>query len=489
MTTPPPLLLWFRNDLRLGDNPAFSAAITAATEQRTSLIALYCHDDTSPGFRPLGSAVRWWLHQSLAALGAELAAYGIPLVLRQGAAASVIPSVIAETRARHLFWNRRYDAAEIAVDTALKADLTVQGVQVISSNAALLVEPWEVKTGQGKPFQVFSPFWKTARPLAVSRAPLPQPPVQRLPDPPALTSDALAAWGFLPTRPDWSGGLRETWTPGSAGAQARLSQFLATALKPYADRRDRPDLPATSGLSPHLRFGEIGPRQIWAATDLACQGQLTERGPESFTRELGWREFSYHLLYHQPQIATRPIRTQFDAFPWQADETVLRAWQKGLTGYPIVDAGMRQLWHTGWMHNRVRMLVGSLLVKHLLQPWQAGEEWFWDTLVDADPASNPASWQWVAGCGADAAPYFRIFNPVTQGEKFDPEGDYVRRWVPELARMPAAFIHKPWDAPTLVLREAGILLGQTYPKPCIGLSEGRDRALAAFHALSPSETD
>lgn len=487
MTTPPPLLLWLRNDLRLGDNPAFTAALAAAEAQRTSLIAFYCHDETSSGIRPLGGAVRWWLHQSLTALTAELATYNIPLALRRGAAGEQVSALIAETGARQLFWNRRYGAAEIAVDTALKADLTAQGVQVASSNAALLVEPWEVKTGQGKPFQVFTPFWKAARPLAASRPPLPLPPVHRLPDPPTLSSEALDTWGFLPSRPDWAGGLRETWTPGAAGAQARLTEFLETSLTAYADTRDRPDRPATSGLSPFLRFGEISPRQIWAAADLACQGQLTERGPECFTRELGWREFSYHLLYHQPQIAIRPIRPQFESFPWQPDADLLRAWQMGLTGYPIVDAGMRQLWQTGWMHNRVRMLVGSLLVKHLLQPWQAGEAWFWDTLVDADPASNPASWQWVAGCGADAAPYFRIFNPVLQGEKFDPDGAYVRRWVPELARLPAAVIHKPWEAPSAVLHAAGVRLDQTYPRPIVGLSEGRDRALAAFRALPSTE--
>lgn len=488
MMPPPPVLLWFRDDLRLGDNPAFAAALATAVTQRSSVIGFYCLDDISPDFRPLGGAARWWLHHSLTALAADLTAYNIPLRLRRGAAAVEVPALVRETGARQIFWNRRYAPAAIAVDTALKTALTADGITVASSNAALLVEPWEVTTGQGRPFQVFSPFWKAARPLAAARPPQPQPLPVQLPDPPPGTSEALADWSLRPTRPDWAGGLRAHWTPGAAGAAVRLQAFIDAALSTYADQRDRPDRPATSALSPHLRFGEISPRQIWAATDLACQGRLTDRGPESFTRELGWREFSYHLLYHQPDLARRPIRPQFAAFPWQPDDQLTRAWQRGQTGYPIVDAGMRQLWHTGWMHNRVRMLVGSLLVKHLLQPWQQGEAWFWDTLVDADPASNPASWQWVAGCGADAAPYFRIFNPVLQGEKFDPDGDYVRRWVPELARLPARLIHKPWEAPALVLREAGVVLGRSYPNPCVGLAEGRDRALAAFHALPTPET-
>ncbi|MFY8107220.1 MAG: cryptochrome/photolyase family protein [Elstera sp.] len=484
MTAPPPLLVWFRQDLRIGDNPALTAALTRAKADGHPVIAVYCLDETMHSSRALGGASRWWLHHSLSRLAEALATYAIPLILRKGAAEALLPALIAETGARHLYWNRQYESAAIARDTALKTALTAQGVSVESSNGLLLVEPWEVKTGQGKPFQVFTAFWRAARPLAASRPPLAAPEPIRLPTPPAIMSEALESWDLLPTAPDWAGGLRDTWTPGSAGAFARLEGFLASRLAAYADARDRPDMSGTSALSPHLRFGEISPRQIWAALDHACHGQMGETGPETFARELGWREFSYHLLFQNPEMACKPLRSQYENFPWQPDAAALSAWQRGLTGYPIIDAGMRQLWHTGWMHNRVRMLVGSFLVKHLLQPWQAGEEWFWDTLVDADPASNPASWQWVAGCGADAAPYFRIFNPVLQGEKFDPDGAYVRRWVPELVHLPTAFIHKPWDAPPLVLRSAGLSLGQTYPRPIIDLSYGRDRALAALKSLS-----
>ncbi len=489
MTSPPPLLVWFRQDLRIGDNPAIASALAQARAGGHPVIGFYCLDETNADSRALGGANRWWLHHSLARLRDALAAYNIPLILRRGRADAQVSTLITETGARHLFWNRQYEAAAIARDTALKAALTAQGVSVESSNALLLVEPWEVKTGQGGPFQVFTPFWRAARPLAAARPPLPVPAPGRLPDPPVLASDPLESWDLLPTAPDWAGGMRDQWTPGAAGALARLDDFLAARLTAYADTRDRPDVSGTSALSPHLRFGEISPRQIWAALDQACAGDLAARGPENFSRELGWREFSYHLLFHQPQISHRPLRSQFENFPWQPDAEALRAWQRGQTGYPIIDAGMRQLWHTGWMHNRVRMLVGSFLVKHLLQPWQAGEEWFWDTLVDADPASNPASWQWVAGCGADAAPYFRIFNPVLQGEKFDPDGDYVRRWVPELRELPSAFIHKPREAPLLVLRAAGVSLGQTYPRPLIELSFGRDRALDALKSLSSPQAE
>jgi deoxyribodipyrimidine photo-lyase len=489
VTPPPPLLVWFRQDLRIGDNPAVSAALDRARADGHPVVGFYCLDETNQSSRAFGGASRWWLHQSLTRLTDALAAYNIPLILRQGSAEVLIPELVRETGARHLYWNRQYEAPAIARDTALKTALTAEGVTVESRNGLLLVEPWEVKTGQGTPFQVFSAFWRAARPIAAVQAPLPVPPPLRLLAPPPLATDTLDSWGLLPTAPDWAGGLRDHWTPGPAGAFDRLDRFLQNALAAYADARDRPDVNGTSALSPHLRFGEISPRQIWAALDQACAGDMGARGPESFSRELGWREFSYHLLFHQPQIASKPLRSQFEAFPWQPDAIALRAWQRGQTGYPIIDAGMRQLWHTGWMHNRVRMLVGSFLVKHLLQPWQAGEEWFWDTLVDADPASNPASWQWVAGCGADAAPYFRIFNPLLQGEKFDPDGTYVRRWVPELALLPDAFIHKPWEAPALVLRAAGIRLGETYPAPLVDLSYGRDRALAALKSLTPPQAE
>jgi deoxyribodipyrimidine photo-lyase len=309
----------------------------------------------------------------------------------------------------------------------------------------------------------------------------------RLRGAPAIASDRLEDFGLEPTAPDWAGGFRETWTPGEAGAASRVADFLDHGLAGYATLRDRPDLDHVSRLSPHLRFGEITPAQIWhAAHTAAASGRATSLDVEKFLTEVGWREFAYNLLHHRPDLATANIQSRFDAFPWQRDDALLKAWQRGRTGYPIVDAGMRQLWHTGWMHNRVRMITASFLVKHLLQDWRAGETWFWDTLVDADPASNPASWQWVAGCGADAAPYFRIFNPVLQGEKFDPNGDYVRHWVPELAKLPNDVLHKPWTAPKGVLAMAGVTLGDSYPAPLVDHAKARARALAAFQSIKTS---
>jgi deoxyribodipyrimidine photo-lyase len=343
-----------------------------------------------------------------------------------------------------------------------------------------LFEPWTVSTQGGQPFKVYTPFAKACR--AAPEPPLPLPAPARLPAvaavPPGLALDDLA---LLPRKPDWAGGLRAAWRPGEAGAQQRLERFLASAIEGYKEDRNRPDLESTSRLSPHLRFGEISPRQLWHA----ARGR-EGRGADHFVSELLWREFSYHLLFHFPELPDRNWRASFDAFPWADDPAALEAWRRGRTGFPIVDAGMRELWQTGWMHNRVRMIVGSFLVKDLMLPWQRGKEWFWDTLVDADLANNAASWQWVAGCGADAAPYFRVFNPMLQGEKFDPAGDYVRRYVPELARMPAQFIHRPWEADDATLRAAGVELGRSYPRPLVDHGQARDRALAAFATLKQS---
>ncbi len=304
------------------------------------------------------------------------------------------------------------------------------------------------------------------------------------PYPSALPSDPLDDWDLLPSKPDWAGGLRESWTPGEQGAAKRLKAFLDSPIETYADDRDRPDLVGTSRLSPHLAHGEISPRTIWHEVDKAVRaGHVPAKQADKFRAELGWREFSYNLLFHNPDLPTDTLRPEFNAFPWKTDDAALKAWQRGQTGFPIVDAGMRELWETGWMHNRVRMIVGSLLVKHLLIPWQEGERWFWDTLVDADPANNAASWQWIAGCGADAAPYFRIFNPMLQGERYDPEGAYVRRFVPELARLSSKYIHQPWTAPESVLDEAGIRLGRDYPLPVVDHKTGRQRALDAYQSL------
>ncbi|BAS01010.1 deoxyribodipyrimidine photolyase [Blastochloris viridis] len=466
--------MWFRTDLRLADNPALAVAA------ERPLVALYVLDDGANGARPLGGAARWWLARSLRALAAALAAQGVPLILRRGAAAEAVPAVLRETGAGLLAFNPGETpidrAAEGAVTAAVAKSLPHVAVSHGVRRSALIHDPASVGG------RVFTPFWKHIRAAFVPPPPLPAP--DRLAGAAAVRSDALNDWELEPTAPDWAGGLDESWAPGEAGAAKRLADFLDGGLTGYATLRDRPDLDHVSRLSPHLRFGEITPAQLWHAARAAmASGRATSLDVEKFLTELGWREFSYNLLNQRPLLAEANIQPRFDAFPWRQDEASLAAWQRGLTGYPIVDAGMRQLWQTGWMHNRVRMVVASFLVKHLLQDWRAGEAWFWDTLVDADPASNPASWQWVAGCGADAAPYFRIFNPVLQGEKFDPHGDYVRRWVPELTDLPNAVLHRPWTAPPGVLSAAGVTLGESYPAPLVDHAHARARALAAFQTI------
>lgn len=478
-----PALIWFRDDLRLSDNPALRAAI-----DHGPLICLYILD-TSPERRPLGGAARWWLSRSLTALSAAIAAKGGELLVLSGDPAELLPDLVERTGTGYVAWNRRYDSAAIALDKALRATLSAAGIAVESFNANLLNEPWQVTTKADGPFKVFTPYWRAVRAGSEPQAPLATPAKLSKAKLPAALRDQLrtvADLGLEPRFPDWAGGLREAWTPGADGALERLGAFLGETLAGYREARDLPDRLSTSRLSPHLRFGEISPRQIWHATKAALEAGDTPGSSadvEKFFSEIGWREFSYHLLFHNPDLASVNFDRRFDAMSWETDETGLKAWQKALTGYPIVDAGLRELWQTGWMHNRVRMITASFLIKHLLTDWRAGEAWFWDTLVDADPANNPASWQWVAGSGADAAPYFRVFNPVTQGEKFDPKGAYVRRFVPELAELDDKLIHRPWEAPAGVLKRAGIVLGRDYPKPLIALDFGRRRALDAFAAL------
>jgi len=477
-----PALVWFREDLRVSDNPA----LTHAVETGAPVLCLYLHDEESPEVRPLGGASRWFLHGSLAELSESLERLGGALVILRGAAREVIPRIAAATGAAHVVWNRRY-GPERAIDEDVKRALKDAGVAARSCKARVLYEPGEVTTKTGGLYKVFTPY----RNATLEYDP-PSPPLKA---PDRIVGDAwpadlpmqdvaLGDLALEPARPDWAGGLREAWTRGEAGAQARLAAFVDGPLVGYAASRNRPDLGSTSMLSAHLRFGEISPRQIvHAALHARDAGRVPHDDYAMLRSELGWRDFSHQLLFGQPDIARANMHRQFDAFPWRTDETSLEAWRGGRTGYPFVDAGMRQLWETGFMHNRVRMMVGSFLVKHLLIDWRLGEEWFWDTLCDADPANNAASWQWVAGSGADAAPYYRIFNPVTQGEKFDPQGDYVRRFVPELAGMPASFIHRPWDAPRNVLDKAGVTLGDTYPRPIVAHDEGRRRALDALQQM------
>ncbi|MCP3470598.1 DNA photolyase family protein [Bradyrhizobium sp. CCGUVB1N3] len=479
MPSPPPIIVWFRDDLRLSDHPALHAAARTGAP----VICLYVLDDTAG--RPLGAAARWWLAQSLRSLAADLAAIGGALTLRRGPAVKVIPEVARESGAVTVYWNEIAQVPHQALETKLKGSLAKLGVDSKSFPGDLLASPGTIRNKEGRGLRVFTPFWRRVLALGDPPKPLPAPTALRVG--PALASDALESYGLEPTRPDWAGGLRESWQPGESKARVLLRDFLKATARSYAGERDRPDLPGTSRLSPHLRFGEISPRQLWhAARFAAAEDPTLASGVEKFLSELGWREFCRHLLFDHPDLATENLQPGFDAFPWKHDETALAAWQRGQTGYPIVDAGLRELWHTGVMHNRVRMVTASFLVKHLLVDWRRGEDWFWDTLVDADPGSNPANWQWVAGCGADAAPYFRVFNPVLQGEKFDPDGTYVRRWVPELKHLPAKLIHQPWNATPIELVSAGVELGHGYPRPIVEHAKGRERALAAYAKIRRS---
>ncbi len=471
-TTEAPLIVWFRKDLRLADNPA----LNAAAESGRPIVPLFILDDQKRPWAP-GGASRWWLHHSLAALQADLAKCGARLLLRRGSPAKVLDEVLRESGAEGVLWNRGYEPAVIARDKIIKADLQKAGKRAESFNGTLLFEPWELKTQAGHPFKVFTPFCRNALRMQ-PRTPLAAPKALNG-FAGSLTSDTLQTWTLLPTRPDWAGGLRKAWTPGETAAAALLDQFRENTAESYLISRDLPGEVGTSRLSPHLAFGEISAHQIWHRARTWEQGA----GVTGFVRQIIWREFCTHLLYHFPQLPEEPLRREFSAFPWRRDPGSITAWQQGRTGYPIVDAGMRELWHTGWMHNRVRMVVASFLVKHLLLPWRVGEDWFWDTLVDADLANNAANWQWVAGCGTDAAPYFRVFNPVLQGEKFDKNGAYVRRWVPEIAGLPDSLLHKPWEASEAQLQAAGIVAGQTYPVPIVDHKTARSRALLAFAEL------
>ena len=445
---------------------------------------MYVHAPEEEGpWRP-GAASDWWLHRSLAGLDDGLRRRGIGLTVRRGPAAAALATLAAETGATRVCWNRLHEPAVARRDAALERHLEAVGLDCESFGGALLTDPWQVRTAQGGPYKVFTPYWRACQvQLQTLEPPLRAP--RRLRGPAtALRSEPLESLGLRP-RQAWDAGLAAAWTPGEAGAHARLERFCRETLPGYHTGRDFPDRPASSRLSPHLHFGEVSPRQCL----FAARNAVVDHGPaaqvpaEAFLREIGWREFAHHLLHHFPHTTDAPLDERFDRFPWAKGAALLETWQRGRTGFPLVDAGMRELWTTGWMHNRVRMIVASLLTKNLRQPWLEGARWFWDTLVDADLANNTLGWQWTAGCGADAAPFFRIFNPVLQAERCDPRRDYLRRWLPELARLPDRWIHRPWQAPADVLTGAGVTLGTTYPRPVVDLSLSRRAALAAYTAM------
>jgi deoxyribodipyrimidine photo-lyase len=501
---PPVIIHWFRHDLRLGDNPAFAAAAKLAREQDGVLLPVFVFDQAPPQ-HPIGGASRWWLHHSLNALAAHIQELGGQLLLLQGDTVAQLTRLAQLTNAQAITHNHVYDQGGRLTVQQLAAALATSGnTQLHGFDGNVLYPPNSIhpktpaKDGaQG--FQVFTPFWRAVLAAGDFPAPIPQPPAPRW-APLPLSSDLLNDWRLLPTNPDWAKGFAAAFPrgQGEVAAKQQLQHFLNTALANYDQRRDIMGENGTSRLSPYLSWGELSPRQIAEAlVQHAAQHPQQQKAVDKFLAELGWREFSCQLLVNHPHLPQRPLRPSFDRFPWQPDAALLQAWQRGLTGYPIVDAGMRELWTTGWQHNRVRMITASFLIKHLLQPWQAGEAWFWDTLVDADAASNAASWQWVAGCGADAAPYFRIFNPILQGQKFDADGHYIRRWLPELARLPNRSIHQPWNATPLELAAAGVKLGGTgqlaagynYPLPIIDHDTARQRALTAFQQMqSPQPT-
>lgn len=477
-----PVLVWFRDDYRLSDNPALAAAL----ETGAPVLCLAIINEAADGLRPLGGAARWWLHGSLKALDESLQQMGSRLLLMRAPALQALDTVIAATGAQAVFWNRRYGAAEIALDSTIKRHLTDRGITVQSFNGRLLHEPWQVLNQSGKPFQIFTPYLRAVMARSVEK-PHPAPKAVfsgAWPQPILGLSVQLDDLGLRSTKPDWASEFGPTWEPGERAAQDRLRRFLDTGLPGYAGERDMPGKETTSRLSPHLRFGEISPRQGWhIIKNLLAERPELSQDAQKFLSEVVWRDFSHQLLHTYPHLPEKSHTPRFEKFPWENNRQHLRAWQQGLTGYPIVDAGMRQLWRTGWMHNRVRMIAASFLVKHLLTDWRQGEAWFWDTLVDADTANNAFNWQWIAGSGPDSAPFHRIFNPVTQGEKFDPQGDYVRTYVPELTNLPSAHIHQPWEAPAAVLKAAGVELGKTYPGPIVPHGPARERALTAFRNL------
>ena len=478
-----PALVWVGRDLRLRDNPALSAAVQSGQP----LVLVYIHEENTPYRLTAGAASGWWLHRSIERMSAALKKLGARLHLIQGDAEFVLPHLVQKHGITDVFWNQITDPKIDDRDRRIAQSLMDIGTQPRVFRSITLLDAGQVLNKSGQPFRVFTPFWRAASATIRSNRLAPEP--KQIQDAGlAIDGSVLEDWGLIPSSPNWAEGFEDDWVPGERGAQTALDRFLHEALNDSPENRDRPDLNGTSRLSPHLNFGEISPRQVWiAARDAEARGAAPV-AVEKFLAEIGWREFSYYLFHHFGDLRQKNFNPKFNNFAWRDDAKGLRAWTKGQTGIPMVDAGMRQLWQTGWMHNRVRMITASFLVKHLGIHWQDGMRWFEDTLVDADPLVNATSWQWVAGTGADAAPYFRIFNPVTQGQKFDPNGDYVRRWVPELSALRGKDIHAPSEAPPAVLLSAGVEIGRNYPAPIVDLKQGRQAALDAFAALKAADS-
>lgn len=475
---------WIQEDLRLADNQA----LTAAAADGSVIIPIYIWDggEAKPS---AGAASRWWLHHSLLDLSKELRTQGSRLIVRKGDPPTVLARLLTETGAKEVHWTRGYGPASIALHGQARKVIEGRKVAAVEHQGSLLLTPQQIRNAAGQPYRIFTRFWDQCTGKLLGSPPKPLPPPSKLQPPKNWPASlAIEELELLP-KLNWTAEMARAWVPGERGAQAELVTFIESRLRVYADMRDIPSVDGTSRLSPHLHFGELSPRQVWDAVKRTTQQTRSEkvrRSADAFLRELGWREFAHHLLYHFPHSASEPVRPEFRRLPWSRNAPALRAWQRGQTGYPIIDAGMRQLWRVGWMHNRVRMIVASFLVKDLSIPWQDGAQWFMDTLVDADLANNTLNWQWVAGCGADAAPFFRIFNPVLQSKKFDPQGSYIRRFVPELAALPQKWIHAPWQAPREVVRQAAIRLGADYPRPIVDHEQARERALAAFASIARS---
>jgi deoxyribodipyrimidine photo-lyase len=480
----PVSIVWFRQDLRLSDHPA----LDAARERGGPVVPVYIWAPEEEGDWAPGEAARWWLHQSLISLDESLRGLNSRLIIRQGKSLELLTDLVDETGARSVFWNRRYEPMAVKRDRIIESELRKRGIEVRSFVGCLLHDPEITKTREGKPYKVFTPFWKACQLRSEPAEPIPAPKRIILPSRIPL-SEGIESLN-LSNNPNQANGSWSTWQPGEEGAFRELDRFLDNVLLNYVSDRNRPDIVGTSRLSPHLHHGEISPRKIWHVVNdynYFIAQKNTSRGMESFIRQLYWREFAYHLLYHYPHTPSEPMHEHFRDFPWIKDFKALEIWQLGRTGYPIVDAAMRELRATGWMHNRMRMVVASFLTKDLMIDWREGARWFWNMLVDGDLANNTFGWQWTAGCGADASPFFRIFNPVKQGETFDPEGDYVRRWIPELKRLPNKFIHKPWKASDHILNHAKIELGDSYPQRIIDHSTARLRTLNAYHKLKQSD--